>query len=398
MSNIKTLVLLFPLITTLLSPAAFSNGLSSGGQMPNQCLKFYFNNLRKPLIQPPEAVPVGGIWDKPKPYSPSPTNRIFNNRDTRNLDQRYSRECFLFSFLGALESTHLNRHYNARKIEFSAAYLLARKFEHVIGEIVSNNQNGQGMYFKLDGGETYHAMKLIELYGLVPENIWTPKIPLENWDFQKIYSEITDEVNVVINNRNQNPNYYSSADLSAEVHRIFKKVMGGYVGEWPQPFWYDGVHHTTDSFGRMYGFDRHGAVEIRYSNINGPYQDPAQTYNLTHFINPMLDSNGFINNHKAESTRALFDSLIKALDLNKMVLIDVDGYDSVIGHQLAITELEILPNGTVKALRLKNSYTNWGMGGYAWYRPEAVAKVIRRIWIVDVNGIIPPMKLNPQNP
>ncbi|OYZ14998.1 MAG: hypothetical protein B7Y39_16880 [Bdellovibrio sp. 28-41-41] len=395
MSNIKTLVLLFPLVALLISSSAFSDGFSSDGFMGNQCTTFYHKNFKKSLSKPPETVPGDGIWEKPSPYWPNATNRFFNNKDTRNLDQRYSRECFLFSFLGALESTHLNRHYNSRKIEFSAAYLVARKFQHVIGEIISNNQNGKGMYFKLDGGETYHAMKLVELYGLVSEDIWSPKIPMEKWDLYKIYSDITDEVNVIINNRNQNPNFYTEAKLAQEAQRIFRKVMGDYVGEWPRSFWYDGVHHTTDSFGRMYGIDRHGEVEIRYTNMNGPYQDSAQTNNLKNFINPLLNYHGFNGIHTPETTRAVFEAVKDALASNRMVLIDVDGYDSVIGHQFAITELEILPSGSVKAVRLKNSYTNWGAGGYAWYRPEAISKVLRRIWIVDVNSNIPAIKYNP---
>jgi hypothetical protein len=397
MSTIKTLVLLYPFMTILISSTALSNGFLSGGSPVNKCITFYHKNFKKSLSQPPETTPEDGIWGKPSPYWPNATNRFFNNKDSRNLDQRYSRECFLFSFLGALESTHLNRHYNSRKIEFSAAYLVARKFEHLIGEILSNNHNGQGMYFKLDGGETYHAMKLIELYGLVPEDIWSPKIPMEKWDLQKIYSNITDEVNVIITKRNRNPNFYSEAKLAEEVHRIFNTVMSDYVGEWPRPFWYDGVQHTTESFGRMYGFDRHGEVEIHYTNINGPYQDSAQTFNIKNFIAPLLNYQGFNGIHPPETTGAVFEAIKDALALNRMVLIDVDGYDSVIGHQFAITDLEILPNGVVKAVRLKNSYTNWGAGGYAWYRPEAIANVLRRIWIVDVNSKIPPIKPNPTN-
>lgn len=394
LSNLKTLVLLFSFLNSMTSSMAYANGFVS--QSTNdQCSYFYRKSIKKSPVQAPEFLPVAGIWDKPKHYDPSPTNKFFNNRETRNLDQRYSRECFLFAYLGALETTHLNRQYNSRRVQFSAAYLVARKFEHVISEIISNNQNGQGMYFKLDGGETYHAMKLTELYGLVPEDVWSPLVPLDSWNFQKIYDEIIEKTNVIINNRNQNPNFYNSADYSAMAQQIFTEVMSQYVGEWPKPFWYDGIYHTPQSFSSLYGFDRKGDVEIKYLYSNGPYLDGAQTYNLPFYINPLLHRTMFNTHHRPDTTQSLFKAVKEALALDRAVLLDVDGFDPVVGHQFVITDLEILPNGNIKAVKLKNSYTNWGSAGYAWYSADAIAKVLRRVWILDVNSNIPSPKLNP---
>lgn len=399
MSSFKTLVFLFSLGFSLISKPVYAQ--ATGPALANrQCGYFYRSHLKKPLVKVPEIVPVAGIWDRPKHYDPSPMNQSYNNKETRNLDQSYSRECFLFSYLGALESSLANRHLNPRPIQFSSAYLVAKKFEHVIREIVTNDPNQINMYFKLDGGEAYHAMKLTELYGLVPEDIWKPLIPIEQWDFQNIYTEIIDRTNAIVRAKNENPLFYRDSDSAQITQAIFQTVMGKYVGQWPKPFWYDGVSYTPESFGRRYSFDQKGEVEILYTNPNGPYQDWVQTSNLPTFIDPLLvrpntQDRKFNANHKAKSTRDIFKSVKEALAKDSIVLLDVDGYDSIVGHEFAITDVEVLPSGKVKAVKLKNSYTNWGSGGYAWYSPDAITKVLRRIWIIDVNKDIPLPKPNP---
>lgn len=399
MSRIKTLVLLFSLLNWL----PFSVSYASNTQSGDACDIFYQQNrstARKAMVPAPEIAPITELWgDKHDPYNPQSSNRIFNNKNTRNLDQCSSRECFLFAYLGALETTHLNRSHNSREIHFSAAYLVAKKFEHVIGEILSNNQNGQGMYFNLKGGEMYHAMKLTQLYGLVPDDIWRPLEPnLSKWDFPKIYSEIISKVNAIIEARMADPNAFPHSDNARLTQDIFREVLGNYVGEWPKPFWYDGIHHTPQTFGKLYNFDTYGTVEVRHLKDEGPYTNPAQNFNLPLFINPLLNGGNFNRYQKSESTQTLFKAVETALAEDRAVLLDVDGNDpreAGVGHQFVIANVQTQNSDQVNAVRLKNSYTNWGNGGYIWYTPEGVAKKLRRIWFFDVNKDIPEPKPNP---
>lgn len=399
MSRIKTLVLLF----SLLNSVWFSTSYASTSQPSKACIVFYQHNQptsRKVMVPAPEIAPITELWGSTYlPSSSQANNKIFNNRNTRNLDQCSSRECFLFAYLGALETTHLNRSRNSREIHFSAAYLVAKKFEHVIGEILSNNQNGRGMYFDLKGGETYHAMKLTQLYGLVPEDIWRPREPnLDKWDFPKIYSEIISKVNAIIEARNTNPNAHPPSDNARLTQEIFKEVLGNYVGEWPKPFWYDGIYHTPESFGKLYNFDTQGTIEVQHLNEHGPYENPAQSFNLPFFVNPLLSGGHFYSYRKSDSTQALFKTVENALAEDRAVLMDVDGNDpreAGVGHQFVVSNVQTENSKQVNAVRLKNSYTNWGNGGYIWYTPEGIAKKLRRIWIFDVNKDIPEPKPNP---
>lgn len=401
MSRIVTLVLLFSLISVLLAPIASASGF----QRVNTCQTFYFlaaHNFKKSMVLAPPIAPITDIWgNRFDTNHPQPNNRIFKNENTRNLDQCSSRECFLFAYLGALETTHLNRAYNSRDIQFSAAYLVAKKFEHVIGEILSDNQFGNGMYFNLKGGETYHAMKLVQLYGLVPQEIWHPRIPdLNDWDFPKIYREIVTKVNAIIEARNKDSNTYPYYDNQRLTQEIFNTVLGPYVGEWPKPFWYDGIYHTPESFGRLYSFDPQGTIEVRHLNFSGPYENPAQNYNLPFFLNPMLNFGNFFRHRNADSTDTLFKAVADALAKDKAVLLDVDGNDpneAGVGHQLVISNVQVQANQQISAVRLKNSYTNWGKNGYLWYSPEGIVPKLRRIWIFDVNKDIPEPKPNPYN-
>lgn len=400
LSIFKTLVVLFSMSMIEALGSSFS-----GGQ--NQCSHYYSathsSAQEKPLVFAPEKEPEAGVWDTRDFYYPFSSNKIFNNTETRNLDQRGSRKCFLFSFLGALETTHLNRQVNARSIKLSPAYLVARHFEHVIHEVLSNNARSD--YFKLEGGELYHAMKLVDLYGLVPEDIWIPRVPFEKWDFPAIYDQIFNALNIVINDRNAHPENYRNFDLQAKAQSIFKTILEPWVGNFPKPFEYDGIWHTTQSFGKLYGFDQNGSIEIKYANKNGPYLQSVQTSNLPYFINPLLKKHQFQTTHKPESTQEIFEAVRIALGQDKAVIIDIDGFikgigdnyqDPIIGHQLVITDVELFGKGPkVKALKLKHNYDDkWRNNGYAWVSAKQLGKFLRRVWIFDVNKDIPPPRMN----
>lgn len=397
-SKLSTLVVLFSA-----GLVASSSVASSWYYNVNQCVRFFNTPPKRPLILAPFGFnndPNRGIWDDPQHYEPKFPNSTLNTKDTRNIEQDCSRECFIAAFMGSLESTHANRLDNPKHIQISRAYFMARKFEYFIRETVLNPHNK--LYFQRAGGNFYHAMKVMDKYGLITEDIWVPKKALSEWNFNEIDSKLIQELNIVINEKNKYPGKYSHEQLEHLAQTIFQKVLGPYVGNLPYPFYYDGIFHSPESLGKLYGFDKATNIEIKYNNLYGPYHDPNQTSNLPVFINPMLNHAQFNSNHRAEDIQSIFQSVKDALTDGRAVVMEVDGfntitrqYDRYIGHTFAITDVEVTPSGDIVAVKLKNSYTKWGTGGYAWFHIDAIPPVLRRIWLYGVNRDIPPARLNP---
>lgn len=330
------------------------------------------------------AVPDQNIWSKFLfDYRPSSGNFTFSIKETRNIDQSTSRECFLFSYLSGLESAYANRVNSPKVLRFRPEFLLAKKFESVIGNLIEKYK--QDFHFDLQGGEYLHAARLVKDYGLVPDDIWRPLVDYWNWDFEKIYEQIKSETDLVRNNIIKDPMYYypkTKEDLKKE---IFNKILGAYIGVMPKPFIFDGINHTTISFGRLYGQNTKATLDVKFMNSLGPL-DVKKRMNFQREIfhiygirkKPKL---------KEQAFDEILDDIKLALSQGKLINLDVNGTTEQYGHSLVVVDMEVNLSGQIVAIKVKNTYkSGWGFNGYLWMSPKGLWEIFRRAWIIDINN------------
>lgn len=415
MSDFKTSVTLFSLpllvlFSVLFPLASFASdlcvGFYSGEQkiMVPQVSPLWGNRLhlhRRPWTPkipkfwtvitegPQNTSPQTDFWKIIYPYIPNRGNLTLANRETRNIDQASSKECFLFSFLSSLESSYANRTSESRTVQFRPEYLLAKKFEHAISDLLE--QVKDPIQFNIEGGEYFHALELVKKYGLVPADIWRPLVPAEYWNYDRIYKTIKDETDIVRTNLYRNPNYYGSKTRAQLVKEILDKALqddlnGPYIGAEPKPFVYDGIEHTTETFGKMYGHNFKGPLDLHYVYGKYPYQDPDMIFPLANWTKKTFPQ--YLRPYfRPQPLHDLLNDIKNGLVNGKSVTVDINGNGAGgFGHTLSITDIEITPSGEVVALKLKNTYRwSWGYNGYIWLSPKELDKIVRRVWIVDVN-------------
>tara|TARA_B110001454_G_scaffold64823_1_gene62965 strand:+ start:13337 stop:14560 length:1224 start_codon:yes stop_codon:yes gene_type:complete len=407
MTSFKTLVLLFPLFFSI-SSLANNDQCSHFYKDPppnkmSQLSPMWGNRIHNWRYRPKKVpkdmllvnegtegqVPKTTFWQMLYPYSPNKGNYTFGNLEIRTLDQSTSKECFLYSYLTSLENAYANRSTAPRPLRFRAEYLIAKKFEHVIANLIS--RYAQPFHFNLEGGELPHAIELVQQHGLVPEDIWRPLILADGsdgkngWDFNSIYETIKTETDIVRNNLILNPNYYAPKNLNDIKKDIFDKALSSYVGIMPKPFIYDGVEHTPESFGKMYGQSSTTPIEVRYMHGELPYPDKQKVNLLSNVLLKLVPQSPHPV-FRPQPLNEVLKHIKDGLTNGKMVNIDINGTVENFGHSLAVTDMEITPSGVTVAIKVKNTYRKpWGYNGYVWISPQEFDRLVRRVWIVDIN-------------
>lgn len=309
----------------------------------------------------------------------------YNIKNTRNLDQGTSKECFIFAFVGALESTQLNS--QKKNINYYPEYLIAQKLKYTIEGLLEFNEDQT--FYNLEGGHFFHALNLTRAVGIVPEGAnWQPLKNIEYWPhFDSLYAQIreqtTQEKNY-INSLNLSP-YERAQQIKQKTEEIFKRVLGPHIGFLPDHFYFQGSYYTPTSFAKNHLSGSGKKITAYYlKNRQRLFHNDKIESNLPAWIKnmPEMDQTQFNN----EGLRAyeFLNKIDNELKLGKSIIADLDGETTYsIGHTMVITDIEKRGTDYI-SIKMKNSFKNNQDGGYIWFRVDEFLTKTRRIWTIDL--------------
>jgi len=174
---------------------------------------------------------------------------IKENPSTPVKNQYRSSTCWSFSSLAFLESELLR----TGKGEFDLSDMFIVK--HIYAEKAQKYVRFQS-HVNFGGGGAFHdAIHVIKEYGIVPEEVFTGKLPGEE---NHIHGEL-DEVakgyiDAVVKNRNKK--------LSPVWFDGFTGILDAYLGKYPESFSYKGKEYTPKSFSSELGIIPDDYIEL----------------------------------------------------------------------------------------------------------------------------------------
>ena len=325
------------------------------------------------------------------PYYNYQPRRSLKIKDTRNIDQESSAECFIMAFLGMIESTFLNKH--AVSIEFSQEWLIAQKLKYIIRGLFEYNEHN--LFYNLKGGEFFHVLNSVNSSGLIPLNAnWSSLKPLSEWPMNEIYEQIKKETEPIfyeLRNRNFTPTKKENF-LNKKTEKIFKKVLGPYIGMIPEKFEIlgrPGISYTPIEFAEKILIRRIKKVRAIYpSNRQNLYETKSELkYN---FELPTIFENIFNSSDRLETLSLAPVEFLKVIEeqlkKGQAVFFDHDiDYRNTNGHSMVIVDIEKVGDHFL-SLKIKNSYSvKNDDNGYFWIRTDEFFKYLRRAWLIDWN-------------
>jgi hypothetical protein len=99
--------------------------------------------------------------------------------ETKPYDQYDTNECYSFSFSEELQQLIYKMHHQF--IPLSNEFLIAKKIEGYVDQMMSTDRPEEQVFFQLEGGMPYTSMRVINESGLIPEAVWKPAHPLSTW-------------------------------------------------------------------------------------------------------------------------------------------------------------------------------------------------------------------------
>lgn len=308
----------------------------------------------------------------------------YKAKETRNIDQGTSKECFIFAFIGGLESTLINQ--QGRNIQLYPEYLIAEKLKYTIQGLL---EFGEGStYYNLEGGQFFHAVNLVRASGVIPVGAnWEPLRKVTEWPFDSIYEQIrqlTTEAKNAVNNSNSS--YEEKQKLiSKKAEEIFNKVLGPYIGFLPQSFYFQGNSYTAVSFAQSSLKNLNFLTEsVLYLNQRGEAFPNSQ---VNQSFKQWKEDLEFKNNGQVMALSLSSNDFLRKIDAELMsgraVVVDLDGKDSLsVGHTMVIVDIE--KNGSeFIAVKIKNSFHDDPEGNYIWYRASDLLQKVRRAWTIN---------------
>ncbi|MBM3435539.1 MAG: aminopeptidase [Bacteroidetes bacterium] len=174
---------------------------------------------------------------------------IKENPSTPAKNQFRSSTCWSFSTLGFLESELLR----TEKGEYDLSEMFVVK--HIYAEKALKYVRFQNKINFGGGGAFHDAIHVIKEYGIVPEAVFSGKLPGEENHIHGELDEVAGAyVEAVVRNRNKK--------LSPVWFEGFEGVLDAYLGKYPESFTYNGREFTPKSFARELGINPDDYVEI----------------------------------------------------------------------------------------------------------------------------------------
>jgi hypothetical protein len=374
----------------------------------SQCNIFYGETPLRPMRASSQLYgvdrqlkPNNKIWGEIYDYRP--TGLTLQSKETRVLNQGGTKECPTFAFVHALENAYANHAVNPVIVEIDPSYIVASKLRRYAEKAIDPDPS---FLTEMDaeapmreGGEFHNVLDLTLRYGLVPKARWEPIQPITEWPFNtlspehSLYARLSkqiDEFNAditkgsVIKVDKSDLGYSEWKRQTAK--NIVNNILGSYLGQWPRPFEWQGKFNTTPvTFAYQIGPSRTQVPKLIYMTQFPYAKDEWSNRLIPYFGNFINSKEPFL--HSQLSQKQFYDSILTGLRESKGVVIDMDGQVVIengiakrYGHAFAVVDVEV-QNNQVVALKLKNSFENWGINGHAWFSIDEITPQTRRAWI-----------------
>lgn len=315
---------------------------------------------------------VGG--ETTLPYQSS--NPTIELKETRNINQQQSEECYLFSFTAALEVANLNGWKRSISAEISAEYLFIQKLIAWSQEVLTNQSTFDDSFYFLDGGDVHHAMKLSVEKGLLPQDLFKPRIKFENWDFPLLYKDVKEIVKegrkVLANTKDQ--------DVYNQVLQIFidkiQKRIAKEAGMQPREFNWNGRKWDAHQFESAYGIKRNSHIYMMYPKGSWDMGDP---FDLRNAILGMVETFRGAFNYKQSSWNQIWLYLIDSIDSGLPAVLSMKWAGSY--HVLNVVGYEYNNRSEIVSFKLKNTWgEDYGDKGHAFFGLQDLQKNVTTVW------------------
>jgi bleomycin hydrolase len=176
-------------------------------------------------------------------------NTIKENPSTPAKNQFRSSTCWSFSSLGFIESELIR----TGKGEFDLSEMFVVK--HIYAEKAMKYVRFQSKINFGGGGAFHDVMHVIKNYGIVPEEIFSGRLPGEKNHIHSELDEVTNAyIDAVVKNRNKK--------LSDVWYEGFEGILDAYLGKYPETFNYKGKDYTPMTFAKELGINPDDYLEI----------------------------------------------------------------------------------------------------------------------------------------
>lgn len=164
-------------------------------------------------------------------------------------DQFKTGTCWSFSAISLLESELLRM--DMGEFDLSEMFIVYQTYIRKARKYV--RMHGKNNF--MSGGEANDVMDVIDLFGIVPENIYSGlKVDSEKHIHREMDKVLLEYVKAIITNPN--------GKLSNVWEDGFRKVLESYLGEIPDTYKYQGQKYTAKSFKKHLGINSSDYVMI----------------------------------------------------------------------------------------------------------------------------------------
>lgn len=156
---------------------------------------------------------------------------------TKVKDQCQMGNCWIYGTLSNKETTHLAK--TGEKIELSEQYLILKSLQENIEGALSTPG-----YKVVDGGFFDEAERLVNQYGVLPAEVWQPRVPFEkNPHAKRLMNFINNRIahyHIDVANKVDTPE-----KLRIAATKDINHILEGYIGKPPQKFMYKGEFYSS---------------------------------------------------------------------------------------------------------------------------------------------------------
>lgn len=321
---------------------------------------------------------VRAIGDSKEPAY-APTGDVAALKQARVQNQCKTSECYLFSFVGLVETHNLNQG-KADAPTLSAEYLFAKKMMQWARETAWFERPETQRTHLLEGGFFHRALLLSREHGAVPVESWQPKIPFKDWDFARLYADVESAARRARKQvhggaltswfKDQSPEARKQRFLDALPE--LQQAVERWTGPLPTEVDLRGQRFQVKDLERRYGLDHRTRIEMLYP-------ENRWVYDRTHLENGFrtsITAFGGTWSYGPAAPTALQGRIRQWIDAGSPVMVEMAWGSG--GHAMVVVGYETNAAGHVTRWKLQNSWGDqWSDRGSAWYEP---ADLQRNLW------------------
>lgn len=297
-------------------------------------------------------------------------------KPVRPHNQGSTEECYLFSYVSALELANQNGWRRPQESLISAEILFLNKLEQWAHDVWTNQLPlDQGFYFD-KGGDVHHAMKLSVDRGLYPQKAFQPLRPFSDWDTELLYKEVRqivreEKIRVArANTKEEFVKLYDQALLRLRL-RFYKDA-----GVLPNQFIYDSKLMTPKTFENRVGIKRNSFIHYLYPAGRWDMGDPWDLRRA--LMSLVVTFNGQFRQGQS-SWKQIWSYVIESLDQGLPTLFSLKWGGTY--HVLATEGYEYDSSGQVVSIKMKNTWgSEYGANGSALFSPYDLQRVTTGVW------------------